>query len=326
MEAHIRELSTLHDLHLDLGRFRDEAKEALFSAEAEIAHVEEWLQDRLRYWRREVEHCEEDLDDSQRALEDCRNSEDEDYYPDCSGYEEELDQSRHRLGRAQDELSEVQRSLGQFEEAVSDYRSAARKLDELAETGIEQARAFLQRKLTDLEAYAAISAPAAGAGVLAESRSPSVQTAVPDPVSASGPAPPTASSGWIERGIQSVPIGSIDLSDSSVRGAGDFKKYSHDVLLDGVRRLRDEVQPAVERGADGDYFSDLDSRNGTDYEHGLRRVYDSFYGMERIRLTKIGDKCTVENGYHRLTVAKELGLHSIPASVVEASSGRGENI
>jgi hypothetical protein len=48
--------------------------------------------------------------------------------------------------------------------------------------------------------------------------------------------------------------------------------------------------------------------------------------MERIRLTKIGDKCTVENGYHRLTVAKELGLHSIPASVVEASSGRGENI
>jgi hypothetical protein len=111
---------------------------------------------------------------------------------------------------------------------------------------------------------------------------------------------------WIDRGIQEVPVDEINLSDSPVHDENDFKKVAHDDMVEGFRKLEEEVRPAVEKGADGDYFSKLDEERGLDYEHGYRRVYDAFYGNDAIRLNKDGATYSVVNGYHRLAVAKEL--------------------
>lgn len=122
---------------------------------------------------------------------------------------------------------------------------------------------------------------------------------------------------WVNRGITDVPINSIDVRDTVIKGESDFHKVTHDQMKDGVKKLESSVRPAVEQGADGDYFSDLDQQKGLDYEHGYRRVYDAFYGNEPIRLDKDGDTYTVTNGYHRIFVAKELGIQTIPALVIE---------
>ena len=122
---------------------------------------------------------------------------------------------------------------------------------------------------------------------------------------------------WVDQGIQDVPVEQVDLSDSPVKNPDDFRKVSHDEIAEGFRKLQEEVRPAVERGADGDYFSRIDEERGLDYEHGYRRIYDSFYGDSAIRLGKVGDNYDVTNGYHRLAVARELGLGTVPARVIE---------
>lgn len=122
---------------------------------------------------------------------------------------------------------------------------------------------------------------------------------------------------WVDQGIQDVPVDKIDMSDSPVQDTGDFQKVSHEEMAEGFRKLEEEVRPAVERGADGDYFYQLDQECGLDYEHGYRRVYDAFYGDSSIRLDKVDDTYDVVNGYHRLAVARELGLKTVPARVIE---------
>lgn len=122
---------------------------------------------------------------------------------------------------------------------------------------------------------------------------------------------------WEEKGIVDVPVEKINVSDSQVNDSTDFHKVSEEEMLLGFEKLQNEIHPAVKDGARGDDFSELDRRLGLDYEHGYRRVYDAFYGNEPIRLEKDGNEFSVVNGYHRLSVAKKLGIESIPASVIE---------
>jgi len=126
-----------------------------------------------------------------------------------------------------------------------------------------------------------------------------------------------AQSDWVEKGIQDVPVDKIDVSTSYVKNEADFKKVSHQDMAKGMQTLQGEIRPAVSNGADGEYFYQLDQQRGLDYAHGSQRVYEAFYGQEPIRLEKIGDRYNVTNGYHRLFVAKEMGIETIPASVIE---------
>jgi hypothetical protein len=122
---------------------------------------------------------------------------------------------------------------------------------------------------------------------------------------------------WVDRGIQDVPLDTIDISDSPVEGEEDFRKVSHDDMVEGFSKLEKVVRPAVEQGADGDTFYQMDQVQGLDYEHGYQRIYDSFYGTDAIRLNRDGERTTVVNGYHRLQVARELGIKTVPARVIE---------
>jgi ParB-like chromosome segregation protein Spo0J len=63
-----------------------------------------------------------------------------------------------------------------------------------------------------------------------------------------------------------------------------------------------------------------------DYEHGLERLYDAFYGSDPIRLTKrLDGRYEVTGGYHRLLVARETGLEKIAASVAEETAPAAED-
>lgn len=123
---------------------------------------------------------------------------------------------------------------------------------------------------------------------------------------------------WMDRGIQDVPLDRISLEDSPVHNANDFVKVPHDEMIQGIRVLESDVRPAVARGATRDDFEELDRVRGLDYAHSHQRVYDAFYGDQPIQLAKVGDQYTVASGgYHRLYVARELGLSTVPARVRE---------
>jgi len=124
---------------------------------------------------------------------------------------------------------------------------------------------------------------------------------------------------WVDRGIQNVPLDKIDFSDNYVKGPADFQHgSSFSEMAQGMKTLENDVRPAVERGGGVDYFRQLDQQRGLDYSHGSLRAYDTFYGKNAISLAKIGDRYQVANGgYHRLYVARELHMQSVPAHVIE---------
>ena len=129
---------------------------------------------------------------------------------------------------------------------------------------------------------------------------------------------------WVDIGIQDVPVSEIDLSDMEhIHGSSDFYKVSYDEMVEGLRKLEQEVKPAVQKGVDGGYFSKLDREKGLSYREGYRQVFDVFYGSTAISLIKDGEKYSVENGYHRIKIANDLGIGSLPAKVKEKRMEQG---
>jgi len=123
---------------------------------------------------------------------------------------------------------------------------------------------------------------------------------------------------WIEIGIRDIPIDKIDLSESHVQSKSDFTKVSYDEMKRGMEILDDEVRPAINnQGVGREYFEQLDQANPIDGNISRTKVYDVFYGekISAIRVAKVGDHFEVENGFHRIHVAQELHMNSIPALV-----------
>lgn len=123
---------------------------------------------------------------------------------------------------------------------------------------------------------------------------------------------------WVDAGIKGIRVADVDARElEHVQDPSDFHKTRHDEMVDGFEKLDEVVDPALERGADSDYFRELDQRQGLDYEHGYQRVYEAFYGDSSVRVEKDGDVYRVINGAHRLSVARELGRETVPARVLE---------
>jgi hypothetical protein len=160
---HVKSIQTLRDLETSLGRFAGEAQEALNSADLEIRRTLERLQDRLRHWSREVERRQQEVQAAQAALQRCLNS---GYYdrdgryhaPSCGGYETALLTARRRLQEAQTELQNTSNWLNRAKKAEANYRKEARRLEQMASSSIPRARALLNRKVTELDSYLAVSA------------------------------------------------------------------------------------------------------------------------------------------------------------------------
>jgi len=173
--ANVQAIQALDDLKGGLNRFAGEAQEVLQAAEQALRQTEEWLQERLNHWQNEVQRRQEEVRRAEAALAHCRASgyrdRDGHYHaPDCSACEQAVFQARARLREAEAELRNVQEWLRMVGEAATAYRLQARRLGWQLAMDLPRADAFLERKIAELQAYLAVSAPAgAGATVFADS-------------------------------------------------------------------------------------------------------------------------------------------------------------
>lgn len=312
--VHVRSVAALENLKGALARFGGEAQTMLQAARQEIRRVEEWLQGRLAYWQAEVQRRQEELRLAEATLARCRAAGYRDprtgayYTPPCIAEQQAVQQARLNLQKAQAELDNVRQWKYRVDEAASAYSIQAEQLNRLLSGDLSNATAFLGTRIGELQAYLAAAPPATASA--------------PPPSSPLGSAGPALSQGgvgggtWVDTGIQMVDLDRIDLSNSPVANMGDFHKVSAQEMQEGLRKLEDVVAPAVAQGADGDYFSRLDTAQGLDYAHGYRRIYDAFYGQDCIRLDQVGDHYQVVNGYHRLFLARQMGIKSLPARVI----------
>lgn len=123
---------------------------------------------------------------------------------------------------------------------------------------------------------------------------------------------------WVEKGMQEVPTDQIRLDEMEhVNSKEDFKKVPYEDMVEGFNKLDTVVKPAVDNGADGDYFYNLDQQKNLDYPHGYQKIYESFYGGDAIKLDKDENGYHIINGAHRVYVANQEGINSVPARVTE---------
>lgn len=304
--ANVHSIQALEELRNALLRFKSEAQNALNGAEGEINHTRIWLQERLQYWQNELRRRRYALEEAQTILRACLNSGTRDRPPDCRGPQAAVGQAQRRMEEAEQELRTVQEHIKKVEQAVGSYQQQARRLIETLENELLKGAALLSNSTSILRSYVGGSS---GGGTFLTTYTSSSQ--------ASTNIPSSTPNGAGSTDIQMISVADIDLSDSHVKGTSDFNKgISPDDVKEGFRKLQSVVAPAVVQGADADYFAQLDASQGLDNANGYLHIYQVFYGENScICLDKVGNKYTVVNGYHRLFIAQQLGITTVPAWV-----------
>jgi hypothetical protein len=133
----------------------------------------------------------------------------------------------------------------------------------------------------------------------------------------------TASAGrpgaWIDEGVRFVNVADLP-EPEGISGATDFKKITEPEMRAGIEKLQ-EMRPAIESGlgASSDYWADYDRRRGLDFADGYQRVYEAFYGDDCIKVNNDGGAYDIDNGRHRIWLAKRMGVEQLPMRIVKRS-------
>lgn len=317
--ANVRSIAALDEMNTALKRFQNEATSALNAADMDIKRTFEWLQERRRYWQYELKRHEQALIEAQRALQACMRSGDREHPPDCRENMAAVARLQRMVQEAGRELQIVEIHIKRVGEAAQHYQSVARRLASTLNGELLQGSTFLSNRANTLYAYAS-----SGGGTPSSFSSGNNASRGESAFSGSQALPQVggASAGKIgNTQHQMIAIADIDLSDSHVKAATDFKKVAPDQMKDGFHKLQSIVLPAVAQGADDDYFARLDASQGLENANGYSHIYHVFFSdPDSIRLSNMNGRLTVVNGFHRIYIAQQLGITHLPARVF--SSGQ----
>ncbi len=314
--VNVRSIDTLEELQASLNRYADQSQTTLEAVQREVQRTLDWLDERVRHWQNEVQRGQDEVRRTRAAYERCMASGDRDHPPSCGGEEQAIYDARRRLAQAEADARMAAEARKAVLAEAEAYQREAVRLRALVQGDTPKAVATLREKVAVLRSYAGGATGAAGLSASAPSGA-SLRRDDAAPVDAL-PAP----SGFREQPIQllhpeirPVALALIDLSDSPIRGAADFRKVPHAQMVDSLSKLT-QVQQWIEQGATDQWLWEIAQERGLSGVQGYHNIYHVFYGDEAIALEKVGNGYRVLNGYHRLAVAIELGLTTIPARVV----------
>lgn len=122
---------------------------------------------------------------------------------------------------------------------------------------------------------------------------------------------------WVDEGVRFVSVADLP-EPAGVSGGADFRKISEPEMRAGIEKLQ-EMRPVIESGlgASSDYWADYDRRRGMEYAGGYQRVYEAFYGDDCIKVNDDGGSYDIDNGRHRIWLAKRMGVGQLPMRVIK---------
>lgn len=271
------DLEAIGTLARALGQYQQNAFDAEHRASAHLTQEMQRIAEVVRCRRVECENAE-------KALKSCRDA----GSGDCSG-------AARAAAKARSKLEHGENALRTIEAADTPLRAACLRLRSEVSEGVRRAGVVLREASSDAAEYLHVKGSQATSGSNGETRRNT------------GAA-----------GVTFVPLSQIDTSDRSI-GSEDFGKgYSPADLTWAYHALHEVVLPAVDRGDGVDYLQKRDASEGLSGTRSYTDTYLGFLGPDNaIRLNRAGDRYQVANGYHRIWVARSMGLDSIPARVVE---------
>ena len=266
---YVKSIQSIADFRESVRIFCHEMTHTLDGISHDIVIIEEWILEKKHYWHRRAEDDDEDQE-------------------------------------AYDELQNIVHWENMLEQVVQDYKLQANRLSHWVHTGLPNAQKKLTETVKRLDRYTITISPSSNG------TTSTTTNVLHEKISSESSQISFADTEWIERGICKISIkgilNQIDFEQSHVKGPSDFLKVTYDEMVTGLHKLQNTVLPAVEQGADKDYFAKLDRKQGLPFQHGYQRIYEAFYGAEPIRVEKNGENYNAINGYHRLFVAKKLGI------------------
>lgn len=296
----LRDIQALTTLQGALAGFGGGVRQALAAGRVQMQQTLEWSQQKIYERQGEVEQAQQWVTSLEAALQACECSggytPDGYYIPlDCSFEEQSLRRARVFLGNCLKRLETAQAWQTRLQQSAAEFEGVEVQLSRLAGEHTSQAQIVLSQ-LADR--YAAVHA----APLLAASAAPP------------RPAPRGA---WVHRGVQAIAITSLP-DPEGISGAADFTKVSETEMRAGLQRLQ-EMLPLIESGtgASSDYWAGVDRQRGLEHASGFQRIYDAFYGQDAIYVNKDGAAYDIVNGRHRIWLAKQMGISSLPMRVVE---------
>jgi len=314
----------LIELHHVLSRFREEVGNDLRMVETEIDFSREWLNNRIDHWQREVNRANRELTRAKLNLDRCETSGYYDknghyHYPDCSYELEALRQAQYYLKSCQENLKNAKTWQSHVNKAIEDYNRISPRLKNLIGEHTEKAQSRLVNLKSKYEVVkeAALRIPVGDFGLQSTptNRSPRSSLDNSEFVDQSH----TRTNRW-KTNFKYININ--DLPDpEGINSESNFKKISAEEMKKGLLLLQ-EMIPTIKsgEGSNGDYWSNRDSIEGHDYQDGFRCIYDSFYGLDAIRVTFNNGRYMIINGRHRIWLAKRMGVDYLPVKLVEIIS------
>lgn len=117
-------------------------------------------------------------------------------------------------------------------------------------------------------------------------------------------------------GLSEVHVSAADLADTPIQGGFGRGGATRADYRWAVQTWTDTVGPGVAKGMTRDDFVARDQRNGAAPLRRTADVYDMFLGTDRIRVNRDANgSLNIVNGRHRLQIARDLGIKSLPGQV-----------
>jgi hypothetical protein len=159
--ARVHSIETVRDFRAHLCEFGTKARDSLSSIEMQIRRTFDWLEDRYKYWLREIKVRQEEVTRAKIELEQRKNMSKEGRGPGTADHEKALRKAQARLKEAEDKAACCKRWKPILDHAVHEYYGPARGLSGALDADLVKALAILESKLNALEAYLALAPPPA---------------------------------------------------------------------------------------------------------------------------------------------------------------------
>lgn len=156
----VRSVDVLRAIREAFILFTDDSKHALDSMESEVRRCIDWLtHDQRIYWQNEVKRRKEKVSEAKAELHRKQISNMHGQNAHDSEQREGVREAVRRLEEAEDKVENVHRWLPLVERAVMEYNGQARPFADMLEFDAKSAIDALDRMITALDEYMALTAP-----------------------------------------------------------------------------------------------------------------------------------------------------------------------